>query len=412
MSWTSLLEDKKFTIITGDGKEYTPKWEGAVKRINFNNSKYEYPDVEGTFVYRTEKTGDSYVLNIIFDGDNCIEIGSEFEESARDKNHWTLIHPFYGTVIIQPTDIDIDNTGLNVWRAVINATETLSSSRKKLDFNTVDEIKQAKEELKEASVQAITPSATVENPDFSEDINNLEVAYGKIIKTQQEFEKFKKEVGKTKGKLSNFASDVTGSLRLVNNIIDYPSLLEQSLAERFNTIKDQYNNLASKFTSKSSQADKEKFQFMAVNHISNLAYISIVQPPISEDNDGEYKLSDEFETRNDIYNKIIEINEAHSNYMLKIEELTSGGFIPDFESLRLLSLVVSVTNRNLENQIFGLKKEFTYILTEDTNAVLLTNELYELDKDDTNLDKFININNIGLNEVFNIRKGTKIKYYA
>ncbi len=45
------------------------------------------------------------------------------------------------------------------------------------------------------------------------------------------------------------------------------------------------------------------------------------------------------------------------------------------------------------------------------NVILLSHKFYGSDENDDNLQKFIDTNNIGLNELLNISKGRKVIYY-
>lgn len=401
MSWIALIDNNKFTIITGDGKEYLPKWSDAKKRINFHNSKFDYPGVEGTYVNRKEKTGDSYNLNIYFDGGDCIEKGKAFEESTKDERAWTLLHPFYGIISIQPTDIDIDTSNLNVWKATINATATLASGRSKLEYNTIDEIKEAKAKIEDVSEDIVLSEKTV--TEVSENISTYDKAYGKVLKAQKDFEQFKKIVGKATGEIANKLADAKSTIRLFSNIISYPIIVEQSLSERFDSLKNTFDELINKLS-------PENYQYQATNLVANLSYMSIIAPPVGEDS--TYNFKDEYKTRNDIVRQVEKIRSVYENYLLNIEKLEADGFIPDFRSLELLDFIIVSTVRNLESQIFGLKKEISYTLYEDSNAILLTQKFYGLDKEDKNLERFMSINEIGINQLFSIPKGTKIKYYA
>jgi len=51
-------------------------------------------------------------------------------------------------------------------------------------------------------------------------------------------------------------------------------------------------------------------------------------------------------------------------------------------------------------------------LTEDSNVILLAHRYYGLTVDDSTIERFMNQNNIGINEIMNIEKGREIIYYV
>jgi hypothetical protein len=57
------------------------------------------------------------------------------------------------------------------------------------------------------------------------------------------------------------------------------------------------------------------------------------------------------------------------------------------------------------------KQERTYITTEDSDFITLAHKFYGLDFDDNTIDELIENNNLGLNGILNIDKGTEILYY-
>ncbi len=58
------------------------------------------------------------------------------------------------------------------------------------------------------------------------------------------------------------------------------------------------------------------------------------------------------------------------------------------------------------------EQEVTLVNEQDSNALLLTHRVYGLDDQDVNLNRFLETNNIGLNEALIIPKGREILYYV
>jgi len=51
-------------------------------------------------------------------------------------------------------------------------------------------------------------------------------------------------------------------------------------------------------------------------------------------------------------------------------------------------------------------------LSSYSNAIILTHRFYDLEETDQNLENFINQNQIGINEMLEIKTGRKVIYYV
>ena len=91
---------------------------------------------------------------------------------------------------------------------------------------------------------------------------------------------------------------------------------------------------------------------------------------------------------------------------------TEDAYVPDFESINEMETIVSLSVANLYIIAFEAKQERTFINDKDSNAILLSHKFYGTDTDDAKLEYFIETNNIGLNEILNIRKGREILFYV
>lgn len=86
-------------------------------------------------------------------------------------------------------------------------------------------------------------------------------------------------------------------------------------------------------------------------------------------------------------------------------------FIPEADTIISLNNIVNFTLANLFNIAVDAKQERQIVLEDDSNFINLTHRLYTMDIDDLNLDELMRNNNLGLNGLLNIKKGTVITYY-
>lgn len=113
MSWIDKIKTD-LTITCGDGKTYTPNWINASKSVEYNIASFEFKALAGTLVYRGTPRGARYQLTLFFQGEDHLDLASDFMESANNSKPWVISHPFYETITVQPAGLTVDNTELNI----------------------------------------------------------------------------------------------------------------------------------------------------------------------------------------------------------------------------------------------------------------------------------------------------------
>jgi len=155
---------KDLSITTGDGKVFTPEWINAQKEVSWQVAQFNFPEVKGTFVDRREENGSKYTLEIFFQGSDHLAEMKDFLNSANDPRFWTIIHPIYDTLIVQPLSIKIDNKKYNVSRLIIPIVETIIDINPKTEVIIEDKIEEETELINVANsikyANDVTPSSS------------------------------------------------------------------------------------------------------------------------------------------------------------------------------------------------------------------------------------------------------------
>lgn len=126
----------------------------------------------------------------------------------------------------------------------------------------------------------------------------------------------------------------------------------------------------------------------------------------------------DFVTRSGIQEAISVLEDMYADYLKVMDDAyvsindSVNSFVASTDSQSLLQQIVVETIANLNNQAFTAKQERIVSLDADSNLIVLVNKYIGLDVDDKNLETFRQINNIKNNALFNIEKGTQIKYYV
>jgi len=139
MSWIENIKSG-LSITTGDGKVYNPLYVITTKSVDYNVAEFEFPNITGTLVKRNTAKGARYRFEMIFQGDDHIEQFKAFELSNNDQRPWQVFHPIYGNILLQPTSLIYDPTGLNNTKVTGDLIETITEEYPKITIDPKDSV--------------------------------------------------------------------------------------------------------------------------------------------------------------------------------------------------------------------------------------------------------------------------------
>ena len=406
MSWVDKV-NTQLIIKTGDGKTFTPNWMNASKSVDFNVTEFNFPNVQGTLVDRREAKGAKYNLEIYFQGDDYLEASERFEIASKDKRYWTLTHPMYGTLFVQPVSLNFDNSKYNVSKITGTVIETITETYPQPSIIPEDEIEQAVLDLNDV----ISDSFTIEP--VPSDVANMEATlestyttYEPNIDELEDKNKFLEKINNARNEVRNITTNVNQGIRAMQNILQAPALFQQDISSRLSMMKENFDTLRDTVQNISSNPAKFIYESLGGFLISGTA-LALSKPSSDSDYANRVQVTEAIETLILMYNGYIEDLDS-------IQVGTGNNptdYIPNYQSIQQLNEIVYFTLANLYQIGLNAKQERIYVLTEDSNFVLLAHRFYGLDENDNNLNELIRNNNLGLNGILNIKKDTPIKYY-
>ncbi len=403
MSWKDRLENITFTITTGDGKVFTPLWKNGEKGKDFNITKYDFINLDGSLIDRKKPQSNKYPLVFWFQGDDNIEQANAFEDSADDNRLWTVEHPFYGTIKGQPTNLKRNDTSYNVTEVTVDFWESIDGEFPESEISIQDNVR-----AKVDSVNALSADFIVENSAPSTaDINLVKdgviLTGSKFSPDTENFNDFQNLVTKAVKNSDKLVTDTLTAFQDVQSVIVAPAGFNTSVLSRINSfveayevLKDTISNLYSKFN----------FESQAATLISAMCQ-ACVNP-----------LDDDFVTRSDIE----EINDilisTYDDYLATLDENQveiydlDNSWTPTVQiQLELVDLVF-FTSKSLFSLSFNARQERTVELKEDSNLIVLTHRYMGGLDDEEKLETFKRINNIKNDELFKVRQGRTIRYFV
>jgi len=409
MSWIEKIKDQ-IVIITGDQREYRPQWLNANKAISYNVASFDFIDTDGSLVKRRRPKGAKFKLEIWFQGDDHLDIARDFEASAADPRTWVIRHPFYGDLKVHPTDLLFDNSKYNTSKITGNILETIDDTNPQISTVPEEKIIQDKEDLDVVTADAFVnnnPEPTVSDANaMNSVVESLDSSTDKIITNDEESETFRNLVTKAKSDIINATGEPLAAIRSMQEVINFPARITQSVDSRLRTLVNEFDALVDAVLVLTKRSDKFLFENNAGGKITAIT-VAIATPLSPDDYGNKPKVLEVIETLLNSYNKYIDTLDFLQTD--DADELDS--YIPDSDSMVLISNLVNFTLSNLFNIALNAKQERQVILEENSNLINLTHRFYGLDVADENIDEFILNNNVGINEHLLIKKGRLLRYY-
>lgn len=397
MSWLNRINDIKLTIITGDGKEYTPLWKNSSKTINYNTEGFDFIGIEGTYVQREKKSGTQYPMTLYFQGENCIEESNNFEISSRDSRPWIMKHPFFDEIRVQPLSLDFDSSQYNVVTVTGTVWETLTDKFPESIVIPEKKIQNLKIEADETVVENydVQPDSSLIQK-ATDSINAIEIRYTNLVATNEQASQLKQLVSAAGGAALSLVSLPLNFIRETQALINFPFLIITDVKNKVNELINAINDLTSIFIKDdSNDVDLVTYDSLTSSSLSELSVVTTT--PTSSDYQNKKDVVDIIESIDGIYNLVLNVYD-------------SKGYDQEPSNALIIDNIINVTLANLYEIAFEAKQERSLFLEKDDNIVNLSHRF--IGPGDDNVDKFIDENDIKLSEYLQVKKGRKLIWYV
>lgn len=193
----------------------------------------------------------------------------------------------------------------------------------------------------------------------------------------------------------------------VQDVLIYPSLFSTTVKDRFTLLKSQLDGLKSKIETLTTKNSKTIFENNSAAIITAMVNTSV--SPLNEN---------DYQNKKDVLKVVDDLLFYYNGFISDIDYLQSpngynvGAYIPDFDSMSSLKMLVNFTIDQLFNIALNARQEREIQLEDDSNIYVLTHRFYGLDVNDSSIDEFIRNNSIGMSELLGLKKGRFIKYYV
>jgi len=407
MSWIEKIKEG-IKITTGDGEIYEPLYILSSKSIDYNVAEFNFPNVNGTLVKVGNKRGTRHSLRIIFQGEDHLDVSDRFEKSCLDKRPWTISHPFYGQLLVQKTSLQFNPEGLNTMVITGEFIETITDDYPKTSIDPKDFAQQ--QAIDTASVNAesfseaeLTPSDINE---LGNDVNDLNDAFGTPDISESAFNEFINDFNDTKTKILDAAEEPLAAANAIVSYISAVARFEVPIAIRLQILLEQFQKLSFGISLLETPTEKKKYETLAGSVFTTMANTAV------NPTDSDYKTITEVTS---VIDQLVDVNNTYIANLNALQTINGGdinSYVPNFTFANNLSILFNFVLSHLFVIAIDAQQKRVVTLTEDSNVILLAHRYYGLTVDDSTIERFMNQNNIGINEIMNIEKGREIIYYV
>ena len=423
MSWIDKVQNP-FIIVTGDGVTYEDLlWKNdSIKEIDYNISEFDFPNIQGSLIFRGTNRARKFSLHIIFQGDDQLDNADQFEASANDPRAWIVQHPIYGTLTVQPVSLKFDPSGFNTTIVTGTLLETITFGGPKITQDPRINILFQKQQTDDLTAEAYQVEITQLKPGIKDvstlsGFNKLVYDIGaKTVKLTEDAGNYFNAFNAANASIQSLVSNPLLAMQDLQTVINYPSQFVDSIKNRIITIQTQFSSLSAQVGKILSINDKKSFEATGSTLVSSMAVTSVT----SYDANGNVVVGTilpDYATKQDVLDVITDIQTMYNAFLALLDQLqtTNGGletsYIPDAGTLQALDQIIGFTVTNLAGIALSSKQERVVLLTEDSNVIIQAHKYYGLLVDDSTIDAVINNNNIALNELIQLSKGRQLLFY-
>jgi len=425
MSWLARIQND-LVIQTGDSREWRPQWMNATMTKEYNIAEFEFQNIAGTLVNRGQPKGRKYSLQIFFQGDDNLDVATDFETAADDPRPWTLTHPIYGRLTVQPTSLSKDNTRYNISSFTIEVIETITEDYPSAEIVPQDQVLAEVEEVNETT--AILTAATITALGVSAlAVNNMDALLlatqaetEQIIAQQDNTQDYYDTLRRARASLATIGSKPQDALANSQQAISAAASFTVAVQDRLNVFAEMMESATGQLRGVVNLSQKVLFQANGAAILTAMctAAATPLQRIGRNPSTGKEIRRGDYGTRNDVLAAIERTLEVYDSYITTLDDQqsTTGGnptsFIPDEIIQQQLAGLLNYTVSSLFAIAVGARQERSCILEQDSNWVLLAHRLYGLDPDDSTIEELMQQNSAGLSEMLLVRKNRKIVYYT
>jgi len=408
VSWQDRVEDA--VIETAAGDRFVFEFRDIPTNRTELANPFKYPEINKDFVQRKSSGSNVFNITLWFSGDDADTTATTFEIATQDPRALTFTHPLKGSFLVQLMSlqrVDALATSANEVAFSLSLHETIELTKPLASENAAIFIENKKIELEGVNAKKYQTALEELN---SADVTKTQNEAFSIIEYVQESIKLY-EMGTDQ--LAEWESMTLSALNLIDTIVanaeGFALVLQgiinfpQRALERF---QDKLAFFLDFFDNTEDLAETSHNNIL----INNSSRVGYAQASI-QGNENDYV------TKEAVFENVSKIIDLNATYYETIDVLEAEDidFEPSVEATTFLSDILVSAASNLNDIAFKAKQERIITLKKAEEVYSLVYRLIganSLDDLDSQIELFIDVNNIKGTEIFELKPGRELKYYV
>lgn len=408
MSWQDRLREAAYT--SPSGVRVVFDYENVRREIDKKTAAFEFSDAEGTYIQDLGRSGRRYPLRLFFSGADHDRDAQNFDALLLESGIGKLEHPIYGSINVVPfgTIVQRDDLKTAANQSVFEVTfwETLNEIYPVSQIDSASEVSAAVDAFNDDSAEKFNSVVDLERVTDQVVFRNRYLAL--IDSVQARMRPIVELEDQVRRSFETVVESVQNGVDvLIANPLTLAfqtSLLIQAPARSTAAISDRleaYSDLANALIQGDGAVVSDEVQFYT-NDLFAASYVSgSVLSLVSTD----------FDTRNSAIESAEALIEQFENlYEWQESNYSALGLVDTGQSYQKLQESVALATGFLIEISFSLRQEKRLVLGRNRTIVDLVGELYGAV--DSQLDFFINSNNLSGSEILEIPRGREVVYYV
>ena len=422
MSWLSRIQNQPLEIVTGDGSVFYPIWKTAGRSRELNATKFEFDEVEGSLVVRGKVSSAVLPFEIWFQGEDNIEQAAAFDEASKDRRPWTLKHPYYDELLVQPSSLAFNDANQNVtivtgefWETI---PDTFPDSGTDLKEDVLQSVEQLSEEVSRNYSDALKQPEAGSISTATSVMDTISDTLRAAAVTSEDLEVVEAAIAEAYSALNKISSDANTFMVSTATLARVPARFYADINTRVAVIQANYNDLKLAVNGLLTRQNKLYFESFGASLIGSLAETSVLTASDIADEQGiDSNSIFDYVTRTSVVGVIDTINILVNDFLSTlggyqtIDSSTPSSFVPNPDTIIGVNETALKAISNLNEIAIGAKQQRAYVLPEDMALIPLIHRIYGVIENQT-VNAFIQDNKIGLSEMLILKKDREVIYYV
>lgn len=418
MTWQDRLKES-IQFLSPEKNEFEAKWSGDSRKIEKSLGLFKFPEIQGTLVQDLDVGGTRYPINFFFAGeDNDLE-AKNFLEACKERGKWEILHPIDGLLTMQLMSVEQRSDPIgsgNITRFVTEWIEPIPDGTERslpqiegeIDANSILANISAASQFVANVFDATSSQVRAVTSTVGAVVNSVKKNIRKIERFQLVPPEINAIIRGIESTIDNLPLDLDALTGQIQGLLQVPAFVQEKVSEGFDyffTVAADLEALTPEGTSPESR------NIAAVQELSLTALnVAVAQTSITGSIASRSEAVELTKTISDFFISLTDtLDITQKNFLNKTIDLQ---FFSQSESFFDSILISARATEFLFTSAFDLATEKRFTLEKARSPIEIVVTEYEtLGENDSNLDLFIESNQLTGNDIRLLPTGREVLVY-